>query len=512
MSKFFTHSLIKALVYLAFSLSVVTAGANDIVKLDTCSGLLTALGFPLKLDENALRQLVSTHTIPTDATFTPEAIKWLEKTRDAVRTNTLLAEQRVVGSSGIFRMELIRRIMESNSIYLGEPGIGKTRLSEFVAEQEDERAFKFTFDINSPESLIKGGLDGDAYQKGATRFNTKGSAVEAKTFIFDEVDKAGPGLFSALVAVLEKQRIIWFGMQDLEVAVRTKSGILISNATPAQLLKNYNDLGQVQLPKANFSRVPFKAYFPRWLNAEDGVRMDQINRDANFMRALGHWLPEMKTDYENSRKPQILDFDGLLRMSELLFSLRKTTQDMGAMMVNTLRRRVIDMKKIKNAEDNREMPFLPDFDPSPRSRKEIETLIKVSALIDFLLSPLADDLKNLRVIELSPISLWRMHYFFSSTGAGKPATIDVGQDSIGIKYNYGFEETEAEDALMEQYFSDQRDQQEMFRSELINTTNSAKQALMDIFKALGGVTAAKANAQRTHNMDFEGRIFLLNQP
>lgn len=411
--------------------------------------------------------------------FSGETIEWLKATRDVVRHNVRVVSDRVKEVDGIFKMYMISRITNSNALFSGKSGTGKTLLANLITQMEADPVFKLALHFGTPETWLTGGIDMEAYQKGLVKINSEGNISNAKLFVLDEIDKAIPALMGPLLGLLEMKRIIWYGLDKVERTTITEAGLLLSNATAGEFLDQYRKANQTKLAEAVLSRLHFKAVFPTKLPLDKLRELSIRDEILGRSLALDHWYPEITTQNGVEDNPLPVDWEGLNRFSRMMFHMSDTTKSGANNIFHDFRSHIVGQMDLENGKGNaRPFPFVPDFEPSPRGPSPWQATIAASALIDFLLSPLADDqnLKGLKPMELSPLSLWRLHPLMATTAPGAPAQLQITRDPeirIGVHYPYGFPEGDALDESMKKYFEDQLTQR-----------NDANRALNDEIKKI----------------------------
>ena len=86
--------------------------------------------------------------------------------------------------------------------------------------------------------------------------------------------------------------------------------------------------------------------------------------------------------------------------------------------------------------------YFPSFDPSTRLMLQIPYIITMSAFMDFLLSPEANDeviaLSTKEAQKLSPLSLWRAFLVMTTVGPGQ-TSFGYNDESQSIEIDFGLE-------------------------------------------------------------------------
>lgn len=510
MFKVFTLLLCSLMTFITFSATAADDGpCIMLLREQTVS--------PLQFDDPKMSELFLRGGKPEGATFSKESLEWLAKTRDILRANHRIITDKVIGSDSVYRMAAIMRIIRSTGIMQGRTGGGKTLFVKLFAEQEQEKVFKLTLGIETPGTYLTGGYDSKAFDAGEVLLNIKTSMPSAPFFILDELDKALPHILSSVLPILERKRWAWAGVQEIQTDIKTESGILVSNATLGELDKILRKQALDKLMQALISRLAFKSYVSGALTPEEGMQLDRIEDERAIRETYGHWNKPDQQAIKAEEKIQKVDWDGLYKISRLLFLFSDQTKTAAGILFNNylswLKGEISTKNNTQTGRQNdaRAFPYVSNLEPSARARSIFRETVAVSALVDFLLSPLADDLSGLKPIMLSPLSLWRLHYLTTSTVMGRtsrlllPRSVNGQPDEFRIQYGYEFPEADVLDFGMKTFYDDERSQQMQFAQVYNNEAKAALDALLNIFKMLGP-NAASLSHLLGQSADFEALI------
>jgi len=354
--------------------------------------------------------------------LTPEGLKVVSKARDRIRKLYKLFPTQLFDMDAHMHAINVAKLGRWSAILAGPPGGSKTGI-----------VFSLTPDIWAKqvhemmnETAIIGGQTQKGSEEGVEDINTKGTIVHAKYVLLDELDKANPALLATILSAMNRgERSVY--IQGKRVPILTRAFFLSSNATLYELIENFIQRGQGTTGPAFLNRAEFKLYVPNWLEESSQEQLFKISRRVDYLKAISKHTPDAEKELEALKLPQV-DWE---KLEDVAFTLFKTDDYFDATFlafINKLRQKThedIRTSEQEHQDDPIGHPhvLVPPAEFSTRLMKEISRVVMASSLIDFLLSPLADEAnlkKNTsRQIELGPLSLWRSYPVFTAVGPGK---------------------------------------------------------------------------------------------
>jgi MoxR-like ATPase len=396
---------------------------------------------------------------------TDEGLETVSQLRDSIRERDRLARAKFMQLGTAYDAATLARIMRGNAFFYGPPGGAKSLLVDWMLQGEPEQSFQLQLHQMITEQAFTGGQDFRAAQRGEYRVNTKGSLGDHVVALIDEVDKGNPAALMALLSLLNERAFL---LGNKKIAARIETVFATSNANLADILRTFNENGQGSAGPALLNRFQFKAFIYDWLpEVERGqllVRADQ----EHTMEILAARDPALKK-HEVFLRPKPVRWRDLEYMSTAL--VKATPLFMASMnqFVHDLRIQTNQAVK-KSASDHRADSTMEPFIYAPAARHsnrlslaQIPRIVKASAFLDFLRSPLADDgqLKaNLaRPLKLDPVSLWRAHFVGTTIGMGDARLKRDGDKDLAIDFGWRPDPEWTSDATEEKLIQHQADEQ-----------------------------------------------------
>jgi hypothetical protein len=179
---------------------------------------------------------------------------------------------------------------------------------------------------------------------------------------------------------------------------------------------------------------------------------------------------------ELMREPEEVDWDEARDLAHALFKPSELLDSVRREFVEEVREKTIQAIRTsedKNIQNPREEPFVyfPSADYSTRLAGQIPDVILMSAFLDFLDSPLADD-QHLKAyvgpqrVELDPLSLWRGYLVMTTVGPGQTRLVIDPKDAakIQIDFDWQVDPTMARDRREQAQIQNLKAEQERFQS------------------------------------------------
>ncbi|OFZ18251.1 MAG: hypothetical protein A2Z20_10695 [Bdellovibrionales bacterium RBG_16_40_8] len=450
MSKF----LVPIAIALSFSVPVVAAD-------DTCNNLLSGTRAQLvKFD-------------PQNYQFnglTPEGLTALKKARDVIRERARLFENEFRNLTTVSHAGIVARLFKGNMFLYGPPGGAKSAYVNWLMKGEEELPFKLQLHQMITEQAFTGGQNFEAAKEGTYKINTKGSLADYTLALIDEAEKGNPAALSSLLSLLNEREIL-AGNQVIKARLETL--FATSNANLPEIFQQFLENGQGSTAAALLNRFQFKAFVYNWLSPTDQAILDQRKQRRRYLKSLAETQPEVLQD-EVFLEPKPLDWVALRQLAHTMFTPSPLFMTVYRDFVNDMRdqtNRAIRESEERHQQNHIDEPFVyfPSADYTERLRQQIPEIILMSAFVDFMLSPLADDTSLTQItqkqIMLDPLSLWRGSLAMTTLGPGNARLKfdPSGEQKIDIDFNWSIDPSSARDKREELLIKNLKDEQERFR-------------------------------------------------
>lgn len=415
--------------------------------------------------------------------LTKQGIEALKRARNTIRDRETLFENEIRGLTTIHHGGLVARLYKGNMFLYGPPGGAKSMFVDWLMSGEAESPFKLQMHQMISEQALIGGQNFEAAKEGRFEVNTKGSATDHVTVLIDESDKANPAATAAVLSLLNERKVL-AGSKVIDA--RTETVFSTSNANLPEILQQFVEGGQGSTGPALLNRFQIKAFVYNWLKIEDQAILDTRRDRKRYLKSIAKTHPEVLKD-EVFMKPEVLNWEEMRELANSMFKLGDHTE-------NVLRRFINDMREQTNRavreseERHRQSPFdepfvyFPSIDFTERIRQQITEFIILSAFVDFMRSPLADD-ANIQAlikkpIELDPLSIWRGFLVMTTLGPGetrlKLKAAD-GDQKVDIDFGWTVDPSSARDKREEHMILNLKAEQERFRRTFLKYIEDASQ-------------------------------------
>ncbi len=356
--------------------------------------------------------------------LTPAGLSVLKTERDKMRRNKAIFDQTLLGLETLRHMELVARLAKAHILLSGPQGGAKSYFVETSMTRDVPDPFRLLLDQMTPGMAFMGGQNFAAAKKGRFVVNTKNSLVDSEVGLIDEIDKGNPGALGPLLSLLNERRAL-NGHKTQEAKLETL--YCTSNATVPELQKSFEENGQGSMTAAFLNRFLFKATVDNWLEASLRSRLHEREKRIKYLTAMSKVYPEVLND-EVFLKPQRIEWEPLREIAAAVMTSDRYFDVVYLTIAEKFKQEtdaaIYKSEAARNANP-RDEPFvyLPTADFSTRLDLKIPEVVRLSAFLDFLESPLAEDSQivhsTAKRIELDVLSLWRAYLPTTTIGAGE---------------------------------------------------------------------------------------------
>lgn len=397
-------------------------------------------------------------------------IEALKKARKALKSRSVLFENEFRGLSTVDHAATVARIYETHMFIYGPPGGAKSGLVNFFLRGEPNPPFKLQLHQMITEQALIGGQDFEAAKRGIFKINTEGSLASYHVALFDEIEKANPGVLALLLTLLNEKEVLIGGQT---VKAQLESLFSTSNANLPEFVQQFVENGQGSTAPALLNRFPFKAFVYNWLPLEDQKHLDDRRAHRTYLKALARSHPAVLQD-EVFLNPEFVDWETLrelalatTQLSELSATFwREITEDLRAETIKDVR---ASQERHHNNPLDEPFVYMPSADLTERLREQMTEVIIVSTFLDLLKSPIPDEaivsqLAEKR-LELDPLSIWRAYLSATTIGPGRAhLQFDpANNQQLDIDYGWPFDPSSARDLREEGLIKNIKMEQERFR-------------------------------------------------
>ena len=364
------------------------------------------------------------------AGLTPAGLAYLKVQRDNHNFNKQLAMNKFKQMQAIDHVADLVDTLGTHALYLGSGGSNKSGHVDHRLNFKPERAFKIMMHQMLPESVFIGGATYDSGMKGKYEINVESSLAASRYGVVDEADQGTPQLYASLFKILENPPQVWAGSSNWQARIR--SVYFTMNANLAELKEQFVRENMASKFPAFMMRVPFKVLTHNWLGLDDRADLHESNdRTRRLQRRMNlvQTPPQQMKQDQSFLKPKPVDYEFLQDLAAVMFRLSDTAEPAYLQFTDQWRQGQIEFVRTSEQAhhtNRQEEPYVkvPTADLSTRTDLQfLKPVIEVSALYDFLESPLAsDDLierYTSRTNELDALSLWRLAYIFTMVGNGE---------------------------------------------------------------------------------------------
>lgn len=355
--------------------------------------------------------------------ITAAGLEKLKELRDALRTRNRMFQNTFKNLEAIGHAAHVARSFKGNMFLYGPPGGAKSALVHWIFDSESEPAFQIQMNQMMTEQAFVGGQNFEKAKLGEFELNTNGSLANFKVALIDEAEKGNPAALAALLSLLNERKIL-AGNQVIEA--QTETVFATSNSNLPEIKQHFVESGQRSTADAFLNRFHFKCFVYNWLSVADQASLDERRQKARFLTAILEMQPKAQKD-EVFLKTPFVDWQALRLFANTLMVPSNLFMVTFREFVNEMRTET--NKAVRSSEERHKQnrytePFVyhPSCDYTERIRQQVPEIVLMSAMIDFLLSDLADDenieLETSKQIELGPLSLWRSYLMLTTVGQG----------------------------------------------------------------------------------------------
>lgn len=415
---------------------------------------------------------VDSHTFAFQG-LTEEGLVALKRARDSVRSRSRLFENELRNLTTVHHAGLVARLFKGNMFLYGPPGGAKSVFVNWLLRGELEPAYKLQLHQMITEQAFTGGQNFEAAKEGRFQLNTEGSLADFAIALIDETEKGNPGVLSSLLSLLNEREIL-AGNQVIKARLETL--FATSNSNLPEIFQQFLENGQGSTAPALLNRFQFKAFVYNWLSINDQAILDTRNQRRQYLKALAGTHPEVMQD-EVFLSPEKLNWSELREFAHALMQPSALFMTVYREFINDMREqtnRAIRESEERHQRNHLDEPFVyfPSADYTERLRQQIPETILMSAFLDFLQSPLADDSglealtsETSKPILLDPLSLWRGYLAMTTLGPGHVVLkVDpLSENKLDIDFDWSIDLSSTRDKQEELLVQNLKTEQERFR-------------------------------------------------
>lgn len=440
------------------------------------SASFSTYGMVAKSDVECTTLLISNPLVKIDPStteflgLTEQGLEVVKSARDVLRERIRLFQNDLRNLDSVHHLGLVARLTKGNMLIYGPPGGAKSMLINWIMSSETNDLYKLQLHQMITEQAFVGGQNFESAKEGRFEINTKGSLVEFSVGLIDEFEKGNPAALASLLSLLNEREVL---NGNKVIKARLETLFATSNANLPEILDHFIQNGMGTTAPALLNRFQFKAFVYNWLSIEDQALLDQRRERRSYLQALSESDPSVKKD-EVFLQPEALDWTSIRHIARTWFKTSPLFKTVFLEFVNDMRNQTITAirsseERHRNNQNDEPFVYFPSADLTERLRQQIPEVVVMSAFLDFLESPLADDasLKNLsqKQIELDPLSLWRASLVMTTVGPGNTHMVfdPTAADKINIDFDWSIEPSSARDRREELMIKNLKDEQERFR-------------------------------------------------
>lgn len=404
------------------------------------------------------------------AGLTPEGLQAFKHARDVLRERERLFDSELRNLETVHHAGLVARLFKGNMFLYGPPGGAKSAFVNWLMKGEPDTPYKLQLHQMVTEQAFTGGQNFEAAKEGRFQINTKGSLSDYTIALIDEAEKGNPAALSSLLSLLNERQVLAGGQV---IDARLETLFATSNANLPEIFQQFLENGQGSTAPALLNRFQFKAFVYNWLSPRDQAILDQRVQRRRYLKSLAQTNPEVLKD-EVFLEPGQLDWSALRQLAHAIFEPSPLFMTVYREFVNDMREqtnRAIRESEERHQQNHLDEPFVyfPSADYTERLRQQIPEIVLMSAFVDFMMSPLANDANIAHLIEhpimLDPLSLWRASVVMTTIGPGHTRMVfdPNGERKIDVDFDWSIDPSTARDKREELLIQNLKAEQERFR-------------------------------------------------
>ena len=472
-------------VFVCFLLSSITSPVHILASsVDECSELLPDQG-----DRRPRKPVVKldpkTHEFDG---LTEEGLEALKEARDALQIRSKLFSQEFKSLDTIHHAGLVARLSRFHMFLYGPPGGAKTKFVTWLMKQgEKEHLYQLQLHQMLPEQAFIGGQNFKAAKEGRFEINTKGSLADHYIALLDEMEKGNPATLASILSLLNERQVL-AGNQVIPAKLETL--FATSNSNLPEIFQQFLEMGQSATAPALLNRFQFKAFVYNWLSMEDQVALDPSVLRKSYLEAMAETHPEVLRD-ATFIKPPPVNWSALREIAYALFKPEESFMAAYRSFVGDMRHQTneaIHESEIKHQENHLDESFVyfPSADYTERLRQQIPQVVIMSALLDFIMSPLVSDVNLIQAVQkpilLDPLSLWRAYLIMTTLGPGRTRLIldskgkksKKSKNKLDVDFGWSVDPSLARDQREKLLIENLQSEQDRFRRTFETTIASYK--------------------------------------
>jgi hypothetical protein len=406
--------------------------------------------------------------------LTLEGLEALKRARDGVRSRSRLFENDLRNLTTVHHAGLVARLFQGNMFLYGPPGGAKSAFVNWLIKGEAQSsAYQLQLHEMITEQAFTGGQNFEAAKEGRFQLNTQGSLADFSFALIDEIEKGNPAALSALLRLLNEREVL-AGNQVFKAKLETLYAT--SNSNLPELFQKFVENGQSSTAPALLNRFQFKAFVYNWLSINDQTILDARNQRRRYLKTLAPTHPEVMQD-EVFLSPEKLNWPEMRELAHALIQPSSLFMTVYREFIKDMREqtnRAIRESEERFQQNHLDEPFVyfPSADYTERLRQQIPEIVLMSAFLDFLESPLADDSQlealtslTCNPILLDPLSLWRAFLVMTTLGPGqvKLKVDPTSVQKIDIDFDWSIDVNSTRDKREELLVQNLKTEQERFR-------------------------------------------------
>ena len=453
--------------------------ASSALAVDKCQELLSkAKEGRGKLQE----QLIKFHPKTFEYTgLTKQGLETFKQARDVIRERVRLFDNELRNLGTVHHVGLVARLFKGNMFLYGPPGGAKSAFVSWLMKGEADPPFKLQLHQMLTEQAFTGGQNFEAAKEGRFEINTKGSLTDYTVALIDEAEKGNPAALSSLLSLLNEREVLAGGQV---VKARLETLFATSNANLPEIFQQFLENGQGSTAPALMNRFQFKAFIYNWLSPADQSVLDQRTQRMRHLKSLAKTNPKVLQD-EAFLGPGQLNWPALRQLANALFKPGPVFMSTYREFINDMRgqtNRAIRESEERHQQNHLDEPFVyfPSADYTERLRQQIPEIVLMSAFVDFMMSPLANDAHIINLIErpivLDPLSLWRSLIVMTTIGPGNARLVfnPKAEQKVDVDFNWSVDPSTARDKREELLIENLKAEQERFRRTFLKHLSQIK--------------------------------------
>lgn len=366
-------------------------------------------------------------TVDEDFNFTgltPEGVARLKARRDAIKMRFRLFDDEFKNLRGLHFTSTLARLAESNMFVYGPPGGAKSALISWIMKSEGEVYVRQMHQMLTEQTFL-GGEVLEKVMRGESEINTKGSLVEFRVALIDEIEKGNPAVLASLLSLLNERKVF---AGNRIINAKTETVFATSNASLSEFFDSFVESGQRSTAPALLNRFQFKAFIYNWLESRHQIELDARRECKKYLEAVNKVNPKAGDDQLFIDTPKV-NWEDLRLLDRVMVESTPLFKIASQTLANSLREetnRHIRESEAAHASNPRENPvvYFPSFDYTERNRQQIPDIVRYSLFLDFLLSDQSED-KNLKFyqkigLQMTAMSLWRAYNMMTTVSMGSP--------------------------------------------------------------------------------------------